>query len=121
MIKIVYFSRTNNIQKFIDKTKISAIKGKKDIVINSSFILLTYTDKFGEVPEEVNEFLKNNHKKLKGVIGSGNKNWGINYCKAVDLISEKYNVPKLQTFELSGNIHDVKKFKEIIKLKEEDE
>lgn len=114
---IIYFSRTKNIERFIKKSKIKSIEGTSNYITNNKYILLTYTDKFGEIPKNVEDFLKLkvNQSNLIGVIGSGNKNWGKSYCNAVTLISQKYNVPILQKFELSGKIQDIEKFKEIIK------
>ena len=44
-----------------------------DYEVDFDYILITPTIGFGQVPEGVAEFLENNHKHLKGVVGSGNK------------------------------------------------
>lgn len=69
---------------------------------------------FGEVPIEVEEFLSLNHLNLRGIIGSGNRNWGSNYCRSAYILSERYSVPLLMTFEMSGTRKDVIKFQEIL-------
>lgn len=112
---IVYFSKTGNIERFVNKikkidSKIKFINGNKVSKIKENYILLTYTINFGEVPNEVDKFLKNNNKNIKGIVGSGNKNWGIYYCNAANIISKKYNIPILMNFELAGNIHDINTF-----------
>ncbi len=114
-MKILYFSKTGNIRKFCTKLDLEAIEGTKSTVMDDDYILITYTTGFGEVPKEVEGFLssENNIKKLKYVCSSGNKNWGANYAKAADLLADRYNVPVLFKFELSGNKHDVNKFKEL--------
>ncbi len=113
-MKIVYFSKTNNIKRFCEKIEMPVIRGDEKLVCEEPYVLIIYTTGFGEVPKEVLTFLKNKHnqKNLVAVSGSGNKNWGTNYAKAVDIVSEKYNVEALMKFELSGNVHDVSKFRE---------
>ena len=113
-MKVIYFSMTGNIDRFVKKTDYECIKGNSGMLVDEKFILITYTFSFGEVPHDVQLFLENNHKNLVGIIGSGNMNWGTLYCKAVHIIAEKYNVEILQKFELAGNIHDVAKFNKIM-------
>jgi len=60
----------------------------------------------------VDEFLIKNHQYMKGVIGSGNKNWGSSYCGSAETISKQYGVPLIHKFELSGNQKDVEKIKQ---------
>lgn len=121
-MKIVYFSMTNNIKRFIDKIGIEAHDGNKLENINEPYILVTYTTGFGEVPIEVVKFLnkKINRDNLKYLVGSGNKNWGEMYCNALNILHEKLNAEILMTFELAGNKFDVelflKKYNEIKKL-----
>ena len=85
------------------------------ILILSLTILFTYTDGYGEVPLEVEEFLSNNSENLKGVIASGNTGYGEAFCAAGDVISNQYNVPFLYKFEDEGTEEDVEKIKELIK------
>ena len=109
---IVYASKTGNIERFLKKTGITSILKIIDEskIINEDFILLTYTTGIGEVPTEVSIFMQNNSTKCKGLIGSGNKNWGSAFCNSVTLLHEQYNLPILMTFEMSGNKHDIEKF-----------
>ena len=113
---IVYTSLTGNIEKFLIKTnhkeKFKLITGNE--IIDNKFILITYTINFGEIPEIIYNFLKNNYPNCIGVIGSGNKNWGSSYCNAIKLINEIWSIPILMDFELSGKNEDVDKFMEII-------
>ena len=115
-MKLIYFTKTGNIERFIIKSNQKATQGSSSLIVDEDFVLITYTIGFGETPIEVSTFLeyKDNYKFLKGIIGSGNKNWGIKYCKAAFDIAEKYNVQVLQTFELAGNKHDMARFKTII-------
>ncbi len=109
--KIIYFSKTGNIEKFVQKLNYSNVKKiEDDLIIRENYFLIVPTIFFGEVPIECKKFLKNNWKYLIGVAGSGNRNWGKNFALAADKISNKFNVPIINKFELSGNIHDVQKF-----------
>lgn len=109
---VVYDSLTGNVQRFIDKLEMRSIKITPDLIINEPYVLITYTTGFGEVPKSVNLFLAYNHTNIKGVIGSGNINWGQHYCGAAEKISKQYNVPLLHKFELSGNKNDIEKIKQ---------
>ncbi len=109
--KIVYFTVTGNIKKFINKLNHDNVSFIEDgLKIDEPYILITGTINFGEVPIEVKKFLKENHENLIGVVGSGNRNWGRNFAIAGDIIAKKFNVPLLLKFELSGNTHDVENF-----------
>ncbi len=111
--KIIYFSRTGNLERFVKKLNYSNFQEIEDgLKINENYILLISTINFGEVPIEYKKFLKENSKYLIGVAGSGNRNWGKNFAVAADKVAEKFNVPLIHKFELSGNEHDVRKFVE---------
>lgn len=121
--KIMYFTVTGNNKRFIDKLNHDNTDLITDgLIINEPFILLTGTINFGEVPIEVKRFLRDNHENLIAVAGSGNRNWGSNFAKAADIVAEKFNVPLLLKFELSGNQHDVNNFiKEVERIEQENE
>ncbi len=112
--KVIYFSRTGNLKKFADKlidlghTNVEPMT--EGMIVNEPFVLLVSTIYFGEVPVEYKRFLRDNPKGLIGVAGSGNRNWGSNFAIAADKVAEKFNVPVISKFELSGNIHDVNAF-----------
>ena len=116
-MKIIVFSLTGNCKRFVDMCKIP----EEDVIdlwdidyeVDFDYILITPTIGFGDVPEAVAEFLKINHKHLKGVVGSGNKNWGKRFANASETISKEYNVPLLMKIELHGNAKDLIKFKKI--------
>lgn len=127
-MKVVFFSSiSNNTKRFIDKLEISAlripIKLKESISISEEYILITPTygggngDYKGAVPKQVIHFLndENNRKLCRGVISSGNTNFGDTYCIAGPIISKKLNVPLLYQFELLGTQKDVEEVKKILK------
>ncbi len=112
--KVLYFSRTGNLEKFADKLRAKGHTNVEPItegmIVNEPFVLVASTIYFGEVPVEYKRFLRDNPTGLIGVSGSGNRNWGRNFAIAADIIAEKFNVPIISKFELSGNIHDVENF-----------
>ncbi|WP_047260632.1 class Ib ribonucleoside-diphosphate reductase assembly flavoprotein NrdI [Corynebacterium uterequi] len=60
------------------------------------------------IPQQVKDFLNDptNRSFLRGVIASGNTNFGEDYCLAGRQITEKTRVPLLYCFELLGTPHD---------------
>lgn len=104
---IVYASRTGNVRYIVgmlDKG-IPTKEISQDLIVNEPFALFTYTDGLGDIPKIVQNFLSNpiNSKNLKGIIASGNTNFGHDvFCKCADLISQKYNVPIIRKIELRG-------------------
>ena len=116
-MKIIVLSLTGNCKRFVDMCKIP----EEDVIdlwdidyeVDFDYILITPTIGVGDVPEAVAEFLIINRKHLKGVVGSGNKNWGKRFANASETISKEYNVPLLMKIELHGNTKDLIKFKKI--------
>jgi protein involved in ribonucleotide reduction len=106
---IIYDSKTGNVRRFINKLNMECLQVKEDLVVDAPFILITYTTGFGDVPLSTLNFLEYNHKYLRGVAASGNRNWGFSFAKSAKKISEKYSVPILLEFELSGLNSDVEK------------
>lgn len=119
-MKIVFSSRTGNVKKLISKLGLSesSIEIEENTHMSEDFILFTYTAQLGQVPEIVDQFLgKNDHHKFcKGVICSGNTNFGMNlFTRAADLINQNYGIPILKRLELAGLPRDVEEIKNILK------
>ncbi|MFD0713886.1 class Ib ribonucleoside-diphosphate reductase assembly flavoprotein NrdI [Paenibacillus sp. GCM10027626] len=112
---IAYDSRTGNVRRFINKLQLPAVQIDASMTIDEPFVLVTYTTGFGQVPEKILSFLKNNHTRMRGVSASGNRNWGERYAKSADHISEMYGVPIIGKFELAGTGRDVEQFMEGVK------
>ena len=116
-MKIIVYSLTGNCKRFVDMCEIP----EGDVIylqdidydIDFDYILITPTFGFGEVPVAVSKFLKENHSHLKGVVGSGNKNWGERFANASEIISKEYDVPLLMKIELHGSKKDISEFKKI--------
>jgi len=115
---IAYYSLTGNVRRFVGKlgraSSLYTIKPGIGTVLTEPFVLITPTTGFGQVPATVAEFLTNNSDMLRGVVASGNVNWGANFGKAGRIISEQYAVPLIHTFELSGTDVDVRIVNEYI-------
>jgi protein involved in ribonucleotide reduction len=126
---IVYFSNvTNNTERFVFKVqeknnyRIPIKKTEPIETITEPYVLITPTygdhEKKGMIPHQVKKFLKNpKHIELiRGVISSGNRNFGNEYGIAGEIISRKFNIPHLYKFELAGEREDVIAVKNMLSL-----
>lgn len=80
------------------------------IEINEPYFLFTYTDNLGEAPQIARDFLNHSEvsrKNLKGVIASGNINFGKAYCGSAIEISQWLGVPIIRMIDLRGNQDDI--------------
>lgn len=114
-MKIVYASRTGNVESLLSKLNISdALKIESGSeTVDGEYILITYTDGYGDIPMEVEDFLGNN-PDIKGVIASGDTGYGEAFCGSGDKIAEKCNIPCLYKVENDGEEEDVTKITEIL-------
>ena len=115
-MKIAYASRTGNVESIVGKLGISdALKIESGTEkCAEDFVIFTYTDGFGDVPMEVEDFLADNYEHLKGVVVSGDTGYGEAYCQAGDKISEQYSVPCLYKVENDGTDEDIEKIQEAL-------
>lgn len=116
---LVYFSSVSeNTRRFIDAVGLPADRiplRPRDpaLHIGQPFVLVTPTYGAGDpgkaVPRQVIRFLNDpdNRRWIRGVITSGNINFGEAYCAAGRTIAAKCGVPELYRFELLGTPHDV--------------
>lgn len=119
---IVFASRTGNIRNIISKLpSIHSVELEDDMLISKPYFIFTYTDGLGDVPSKVLRFLDNNKLMLKGVIASGNTNFGSTFCRAANTISLKYNVPIIRKIDLRGNSDDIKAIIDAHKIRIEGE
>lgn len=103
---------TGNVKRFVGKLPFES-KNVRDLEkVNEPYVLVTYTIGFGDVPTEVIGFLErnDNYTYMRGVASSGNRNWFDNFAKSADKIADKYGVPILLKFELSGTKRDIEEF-----------
>ena len=117
--RIVYFSSaTENTKRFVERVgfpakRIPLRRGDNDIEVTEPYVLLVPTygggNVRGAVPKQVIKFLnvKENRDLCRGVVSSGNTNFGEAYCLAGDIVSKKVGVPHLYKYELLGTELDV--------------
>lgn len=115
-MKIVYISRTGNVETIVQNLEVTdTVKIETgDESVNEDFILITYTDGYGDIPMELEGFLGSHSDHIKGVIVSGDTGYGEAYGGAGDAIAEQYNVPLLYKLENEGTDEDIAKIKEIL-------
>ena len=118
---LVYFSSvTENTRRFIDKLDVPALRiplkaaDAELFTVSEDFVLVTPTYGSGGVPKQVIKFLnlEQNRVRCRGVIGTGNRNFHTDFCKAADIVSAKLQVPVLYRLELAGTDEDVSITKE---------
>ncbi len=128
---IVYFSNySGNTKRFVEKLTNNARRIPIDytadtsdtFVIDSPFILVVPTYGGGSersaIPRQVRAFLNvpKNRELLRGVIGTGNTNFGEHYCKAADMIAAKTGVPIVARVEILGTPEDIQKITERLEM-----
>lgn len=123
MAFLVYFSsKSLNTHRFVLKTGLKAERiplepDAEMLKVNEHYVLVTPTYADGEgrgaVPKQVISFLNDpeNRSFIRGVIASGNRNFGQYYAFAGNVISARCQVPCLYKFELMGTPEDVERVK----------
>ncbi|MFD5653990.1 class Ib ribonucleoside-diphosphate reductase assembly flavoprotein NrdI [Streptomyces sp. NPDC127039] len=125
MSGLVYFSSVSeNTRRFVEKLALPATRiplhPRREGMpqVTEPYVLITPTygggERAGAVPKQVIRFLnvEANRLLLRGVIASGNTNFGADYCLAGRVISAKCRVPELYRFELLGTDRDVRAVRE---------
>ena len=120
----MYFSSASeNTHRFVGKlgfrsARIPLRPKEAPLAVDEEYVLLVPTygggSVKGAVPKQVIKFLNDSHNRslCRGVISSGNTNFGEAYCLAGDIIASKLNVPLLYRYELLGTPTDVVRVKE---------
>ena len=121
---IVYFSsRSGNTARFVTALGLPAARiplgtDTKMPRPDTPFALIcpTYADGEGRgaVPKQVIRFLNapEHRARLRGVIATGNRNFGRFYGMAGDVIAAKCAVPLMYKFELAGTTADLARVRE---------
>ncbi|MDO4791646.1 MAG: class Ib ribonucleoside-diphosphate reductase assembly flavoprotein NrdI [Buchananella hordeovulneris] len=116
---LVYFSSTtHNTQRFVEKlgvrtARIPLLPTEEPLLVHEPYVLVVPTygggSIKGAVPKQVIKFLniKENRDLCRGVITSGNINFGEAYGLAGEIVAAKLDVPLLYRFELMGTQEDV--------------
>ena len=120
----MYFSSASeNTHRFVGKlgfrsARIPLRPKEAPLTVDEEYVLLVPTygggSVKGAVPKQVIKFLNDsrNRSLCRGVIASGNTNFGEAYCLAGDIIASKLNVPLLYRYELLGTPTDVVRVQE---------
>ena len=110
---LAYMSITGQTERFVNKLDfktyyIDVNDMSKIQSLEEDYVLLlpTYDLSTAEKMEEFIEFGNNRHF-LRGVIGSGNRNFDKEFCISAKYIAKKYSVPLLHCFEFQGQESDV--------------
>ena len=115
---VYYSSRSENTARFVERLGLPAeripISADRPFPMPlQPYVLIcpTYADGEGRgaVPKQVIRFLNDPTRRglLRGVIASGNRNFGQTYALSGDVIARKCNVPVLYRFELAGTKIDI--------------
>lgn len=121
---LIYFSSASgNTERFVRQLGLPAQRIPVDAAApmpepDEPFVLIspTYADGEGRgaVAPQVIRFLNDPQRRalLRGVIASGNRNFGHLYAHAGRVIADKCGVPLLYRFELAGTALDVQRVSE---------
>lgn len=115
----MYFSSASgNTHRFIERLgatahRIASKRSEPTPLVQEPYILVlpTYSDGYGRgaVAKQVIGFLNDAQQRelIRGVIASGNRNFGRYFAYAGDVVSQKCKVPLLYRFELAGTATDI--------------
>jgi protein involved in ribonucleotide reduction len=128
-ITLVYFSNySENTKRFVEKLTDAGIRiplrpsDARNFSVDVEYVLVLPTYGGGSespaIPKSVKVFLNNpaNRDLLRGVIGTGNTNFGEHYCKAADMICDKTGVPLIARVEIIGTPEDIEVIKERLEI-----
>jgi protein involved in ribonucleotide reduction len=128
-ITLVYFSNySENTKRFVEKLTDAGIRiplrpsDARNFSVDVEYVLVLPTYGGGSespaIPKSVKVFLNNpaNRDLLRGVIGTGNTNFGEHYCKAADMICDKTGVPLIARVEIMGTPEDIEVIKERLEI-----
>ncbi len=112
-MNVVYASRMGHVDGIVKRLGITnALKitdGSE--TVDGDYVLFTYTDGQGMIPEIVGKFLEGN-PHIKAVVGSGSmERHAETFNFASKKIAEKYQVPLLATLDLDGSDKDIEELK----------
>lgn len=131
MIAVYYYSSTSGLTRRF-ATHLHALDGRPVFDLSESdirhsevehpWVLLTPSYKAGNtanvtLPQPVRFFLRsaNNRRRMVGIIGSGNRNFGKYYQAAARELAKVSGRPILFEFEISGTPEDVARCAEILR------
>ncbi|MCI5870840.1 MULTISPECIES: class Ib ribonucleoside-diphosphate reductase assembly flavoprotein NrdI [Streptococcus] len=117
-MKLAFYSLTGQTRRFVKKLnlpqeQIIEIKRQEEtLLLDEDFILITPTYEDGL--EFLDRFVESNHHYMRGLMGSGNRNFGPEFCHVARRYAKTYGIPVLYEFEFNGTPEDVEKVKGIL-------
>jgi len=100
---IAFASRTGNIRYIVSRLRLPAFEIDPSRTIAEPYLLFTYTDGLGEVPEPVKRFMERNGAYCRGVIVSGNSNFGQRaFGGAGEKIARQWGIPLVRKIDMRG-------------------
>jgi nrdI protein len=110
-VKVVYLSLTGKTRQFVKKLNWDFIEiSRKNPTVQMEEPYIVITPTYGEqVANFFYEFIDfgENRALLKGVAGSGNRNFNTSFCSNARALAVKYEIPLLHCFENQGTDKDV--------------
>lgn len=104
---IAFASRTGNVRYIVSRLQLPAVDIEEVPALMEPFLLITYTDGMGEVPSSVKRFLERSGKYCRGVIVSGNSNFGHQvFGAAGDIIARQWQIPLVRKIDMRGFAED---------------
>lgn len=125
-ITVVYFStKSGNTRRLVEKLDVTTIeiplKHKGTFLVDTPYVLAfpTYGGGHmeGAIPPPVKDFLNvaENRALIRGVIATGNTNFGDAFCLGGRKVAHKCRVPLLRTVEVFGTPEDVEALKQALR------
>ena len=110
-MKVVYLSLTGKTRQFVKKLNWDFIEiSKKNSTVQMEEPYIVITPTYGvQLANFFYEFIDfgENRPLLKGVAGSGNRNFNTSFCSNARTLAAKYQIPLLHCFENQGTDKDV--------------
>ncbi|MFD0669898.1 class Ib ribonucleoside-diphosphate reductase assembly flavoprotein NrdI [Cohnella sp. GCM10027633] len=104
---IAFASRTGNVRYIVSRLQLPAIEIDAGSKLTQPFLLFTYTDGLGEVPQLVKQFMDRNGSQCRGVIVSGNSNFGHHvFGGAGEAVARQWRVPLVRKIDMRGFADD---------------
>lgn len=107
-MQVVYYSNhSRNTERFVKKLAVPATRIEDGVPENTILITPTYGD--AAIPAVVKRALRDPDARANicAVIGTGNINFGDNYCAGAKKLASKLGVPLLYRLEMAGTPEDV--------------
>jgi len=108
MLIVYYSSNSGGTRRIADNLNTQTVE-LSEYDGHSPYVLMVPTyeqSRGGFTPRPVQNFLDAHAGNMLGVIGTGNRNFGKHYCRAVHDIAQAYNVPVLWRIDIMGTDED---------------